>query len=53
LAGNYDRYPHKTGQASEQPCEPEKTSDKFNFRPSPTDPYHLFLLMKDILRFLA
>lgn len=27
--------------------------ERFNFRPSPTDPYHLFLLMKDILRFLA
>ena len=27
--------------------------ERFDFRPSPTDPYHLFLLMKDILRFLA
>lgn len=27
--------------------------ERFNFRPSPTDPYHLFLLMKDILRFLV
>jgi GNAT superfamily N-acetyltransferase len=27
--------------------------EKFHFRPSPTDPYHLFLLMKDILRFIA
>ena len=27
--------------------------EQFDFRPSPTDPYHLFLLMKDILRFLA
>lgn len=26
--------------------------EHFNFRPSPTDPYHLFLLMKDIQRFL-
>jgi GNAT superfamily N-acetyltransferase len=26
--------------------------EHFNFRPSPTDPYHLFLLMKDIARFL-
>lgn len=26
--------------------------ERFDFRPSPTDPYHLFLLMKDILRFL-
>jgi hypothetical protein len=25
----------------------------FNFRPSPTDPQHLFLLMKDILKILA
>jgi GNAT superfamily N-acetyltransferase len=27
--------------------------EHFNFRPSPTDPYHLFLLMKDIARALA
>jgi GNAT superfamily N-acetyltransferase len=27
--------------------------ERFNFRPSPTDPYHLFLLLKDIRRFLA
>jgi GNAT superfamily N-acetyltransferase len=27
--------------------------EKFNFRPSQTDPYRLFLLMKDILRFIA
>lgn len=27
--------------------------ERFNFRPSPADPYHLFLLMKDILRFLV
>ena len=27
--------------------------ERFDFRPSPADPYHLFLLMKDILRFLA
>ena len=26
--------------------------EHFNFRPSPTDPYHLFLLMKDITRLL-
>lgn len=26
--------------------------EHFNFRPSPTDPYHLFLLMKDIKRFI-
>jgi GNAT superfamily N-acetyltransferase len=26
--------------------------EHFNFRPSPTDPYHLFLLMKDIARLL-
>jgi GNAT superfamily N-acetyltransferase len=24
--------------------------EHFNFEPSPTDPYHLFLLMKDLLR---
>jgi len=24
--------------------------EHFNFRPSPTDPYHLFLLMKDLVR---
>ncbi len=27
--------------------------ERFNFLPSPIDPHHLFLLMKDILRFLA
>jgi len=27
--------------------------ERFDFRPSPTDAYHLFLLMKDIRRFLA
>ncbi len=27
--------------------------EHFNFRPSPTDPYHLFLLMKDIERFVG
>lgn len=27
--------------------------EHFNFRPSPTDPYHLFLLMKDIMRFVG
>jgi len=27
--------------------------ERFDFRPSPTEPYHLFLLMKDIRRFLA
>lgn len=27
--------------------------ERFDFRPSPTDPYHLFLLMKDIRRFLV
>jgi GNAT superfamily N-acetyltransferase len=27
--------------------------EHFNFRPSPTDPYHLFLLMKDIARFVG
>jgi GNAT superfamily N-acetyltransferase len=27
--------------------------ERFDFRPSPTDPYHLFLLLKDIRRFLA
>jgi len=26
--------------------------EKFDFEPSPTDPYHLFLLMKDILRYV-
>jgi GNAT superfamily N-acetyltransferase len=26
--------------------------ERFDFRPSPVDPYHLFLLMKDIQRFL-
>ncbi|MGH8555951.1 MAG: hypothetical protein ACRESZ_00545, partial [Methylococcales bacterium] len=26
--------------------------EHFNFRPSPTDPYHLFLLMKDIARLI-
>jgi len=26
--------------------------EHFNFRPSPTDPHHLFLLMKDILKFV-
>ena len=25
----------------------------FNFDPSPSDPYHLFLLMKDLLRMIA
>ena len=27
--------------------------EHFNFRPSPTDPYHLFLLMKDIRRVIG
>jgi GNAT superfamily N-acetyltransferase len=27
--------------------------ERFDFRPSPTGPYHLFLLLKDIRRFLA
>lgn len=27
--------------------------EHFNFRPSPTDPQHLFLLMKDILKFVG
>lgn len=27
--------------------------EQFNFLPSPTDSHHLFLLMKDILRFLS
>jgi|SRR5882724_11957119 len=26
--------------------------EKFDFEPSPTDPYHLFLLMKDIQRYI-
>jgi GNAT superfamily N-acetyltransferase len=26
---------------------------RFNFRPSPTDPHHLFLLMKDLLKMIA
>lgn len=30
-----------------------KFYERFNFRPSPTDPYHLFLLMKDILKLTA
>jgi len=29
-----------------------KFYERFDFLPSPTDPLHLFLLMKDILRFL-
>lgn len=27
--------------------------ERYHFQPSPIDPHHLFLLMKDILRFLA
>ena len=27
--------------------------ERFDFKPSPTDPYHLFLLMKDVLRFFS
>jgi GNAT superfamily N-acetyltransferase len=27
--------------------------EHFNFRPSPTDPQHLFLLMKDVLKIVG
>lgn len=30
-----------------------KFYERFNCRPSPTDPHHLFLLMKDILKITA